>query len=64
MSEIIDVFAREILDSRGFPTIEAEVWLADEVMAAQRFPLAPPPVFMKLLNCAMVKLPAIWAKAF
>ena len=25
MSEIIDVFAREILDSRGNPTIEAEV---------------------------------------
>ena len=29
MSEIIDVFAREILDSRGNPTVEAEVMLAD-----------------------------------
>ena len=27
MSEIIDVFAREILDSRGNPTVEAEVML-------------------------------------
>lgn len=27
MSEIIDVFAREILDSRGNPTVEAEVYL-------------------------------------
>ncbi|MEL7482161.1 MAG: phosphopyruvate hydratase [Pseudomonadota bacterium] len=29
MSEIIDVFAREILDSRGNPTVEAEVTLSD-----------------------------------
>jgi enolase len=29
MSEIIDVFAREILDSRGNPTVEVEVTLAD-----------------------------------
>ncbi|MCL2403220.1 MAG: phosphopyruvate hydratase [Coriobacteriia bacterium] len=29
MSEIIDVFAREVLDSRGNPTLEAQVVLAD-----------------------------------
>ncbi|NBC20148.1 MAG: phosphopyruvate hydratase [Alphaproteobacteria bacterium] len=29
MSEIIDVFAREILDSRGNPTVEVDVTLAD-----------------------------------
>ena len=29
MSEIIDVYAREILDSRGNPTLEVEVNLAD-----------------------------------
>ena len=27
MSAIIDIIAREILDSRGNPTVEAEVWL-------------------------------------
>ena len=27
MSDIFAVTAREILDSRGFPTVEAEVWL-------------------------------------
>ena len=27
MGEIIDVIAREILDSRGNPTVEAEVFL-------------------------------------
>lgn len=31
MTEIIDVFAREILDSRGNPTIEVDVSLADGV---------------------------------
>jgi enolase len=29
VTEIVDVFAREILDSRGNPTVEAEVTLAD-----------------------------------
>ncbi|MFA5625736.1 MAG: phosphopyruvate hydratase [Bradymonadales bacterium] len=29
MTEIIDIFAREILDSRGIPTVEVEVTLAD-----------------------------------
>jgi enolase len=29
MSEIIDIFAREILDSRGNPTVEVDVTLAD-----------------------------------
>src|ERR1700681_1931043 len=29
---IIDIFAREVLDSRGNPTVEAEVTLGDGVM--------------------------------
>ncbi len=32
MSEIIDVFAREVLDSRGNPTVEADVLLESGVM--------------------------------
>ncbi|MCL2526159.1 MAG: phosphopyruvate hydratase [Coriobacteriia bacterium] len=32
MSEIIDVFAREVLDSRGNPTLEAQVVLSDGAM--------------------------------
>jgi enolase len=32
MSEIIDVYAREVLDSRGNPTVEADVILASGVM--------------------------------
>ena len=30
MSTIIDVFGREILDSRGNPTVEVEVVLEDD----------------------------------
>ena len=30
--EIVDVIGREILDSRGNPTVEAEVWLDDGTM--------------------------------
>ena len=32
MLEIIDVYAREVLDSRGNPTIEVEVTLDDGVV--------------------------------
>ena len=28
MSSITNVFGREVIDSRGNPTVEAEVWLA------------------------------------
>ena len=36
--EIVDVLAREILDSRGNPTIEVEVWLDDGVMGRAAVP--------------------------
>ena len=36
MSAIIDVIGREILDSRGNPTVEAEVWLESGVVATIR----------------------------
>ncbi|HBK54386.1 MAG TPA: hypothetical protein DDZ44_10655, partial [Syntrophomonas wolfei] len=32
MSTIVDVFAREVLDSRGNPTVEVEVFLEDGTM--------------------------------
>lgn len=38
MSEIIDVFAREILDSRGNPTVEAEVILESGTIARAAVP--------------------------
>ncbi len=38
MSEIIDVYAREILDSRGNPTVEVEIALESGIMARAAVP--------------------------
>ena len=38
MSEIVDLLGREILDSRGNPTVEVEVYLADGTMARAAVP--------------------------
>lgn len=38
MTTISDVFAREILDSRGNPTLEAEVWLEDGTVGRAAVP--------------------------
>jgi len=38
MTEIMKVFGREILDSRGNPTVEADVWLADGSMGRAAVP--------------------------
>ena len=38
MSEIVDIFAREILDSRGNPTVEVEVYLESGAMGRAAVP--------------------------
>lgn len=38
MSEIIDIYAREVLDSRGNPTVEVEVQLSDGSVASAMVP--------------------------
>jgi enolase len=38
MTEIIDVIAREILDSRGNPTIEVDVWLTGGILGRAAVP--------------------------
>jgi len=38
MSEIIDIYAREILDSRGNPTVEVEIYLESGVMGRAAVP--------------------------
>ena len=41
MSAIVDVVAREILDSRGNPTVEADVLLESGVMGRAAVPCPP-----------------------
>ncbi len=38
MTEIVEIVAREILDSRGNPTVEADVYLADGSMGRAAVP--------------------------
>ncbi|RMH96401.1 MAG: phosphopyruvate hydratase, partial [Calditrichaeota bacterium] len=38
MTEIVDVFAREILDSRGNPTVEVEVVLESDIVGRAAVP--------------------------
>ena len=52
MSWIEEIHAREILDSRGNPTIEAEVTLVGGEVGRAACPLAPPPASMKQLSYA------------
>lgn len=53
MTAIIDIIGREILDSRGNPTVEVDVHLEDGSFGRAAVPRAPPPVRMKRLSCAM-----------
>ena len=38
MSRIVNVYAREVLDSRGNPTVEATVFLADGTVGVASVP--------------------------
>lgn len=46
-SEILDVYAREILDSRGNPTVEVEVLTEDAPWAGRPCPREPAPASMR-----------------
>ena len=59
--EIESVVGREILDSRGNPTVEAEITTALSPAAVP--PPAHPPASSKLWNCATATRAVIWARA-
>jgi hypothetical protein len=63
MSTIIDIQAREILDSRGNPTVEVDVHLAGGAMAGPLFPAAPARANTKPSNSATVTKNVISARA-
>src|SRR3954468_3764238 len=51
MTNIGDVHARQVLDSRGNPTVEAEVTLMDGTIGRASCPAEPPPESMKRSSC-------------
>ncbi len=53
MSLITDVIGRQILDSRGNPTVEVDVILEDGSFGRAAVPSGPAPVPMRLGNCGM-----------
>jgi hypothetical protein len=63
MSSIVDVVAREILDSRGNPTLEADVLLESGVMGRAAVPRAPPPAAARRSSCATGTSAATAARA-
>lgn len=63
MAFIDAIHAREILDSRGNPTVEVEVLLTDGSLDAQPFPQVPQPESSKQSNVATATRTATWAKA-
>ena len=64
MSDILDVYGREVLDSRGNPTVEVEVVLEDgsfgRAMVPRVLRLAP----LRPASYAMATRAATWARAF
>ena len=64
MSAIVDIFAREILDSRGNPTVECDVLLESGVMGRAAVPSGASTGQKKLWNCVTATNPVIWAKAY
>ena len=60
MSIIFDVYGREVLDSRGNPTVEVEVTLDD----ARSFRLAHLLAHSRLLSCVTAIRTATLARAF
>ena len=52
MSAIIDIIGREVLDSRGNPTVEAEVWLESGAVGRAAVPSGASTGVAKRSNCA------------
>ena len=60
--EIESVVGREILDSRGNPTVEAEITLADGTVARGCAPSGAS-ASSRLWSCVTATRAAIWARA-
>ncbi len=64
MSIIVDVYAREVLDSRGNPTVEVEVTTESGALDAQSYQAAQAQVKEKRWSCATATRDASWVRAF
>lgn len=58
------IAAREILDSRGNPTVEVTVVLQDDTVGRQAYPLVPPPENLKHTKSGTEKKRVTTARGF
>ena len=63
MSTIIDIHAREILDSRGNPTVEVDVILEDGTLGRAAVPSGASTGAYEAVELRDGDKPAIWARA-
>ena len=61
--EIVDVIGREVMDSRGNPTVEVEVYVEGDT-GAYMGRAAVPPVSSRLASCVTATSPATTARAY
>ena len=64
LTSIADIRGRQVLDSRGNPTVEAEVFLDGGPRRGPLCRVARPPVSMRPSNCATATRPSTSARAF
>ena len=64
MSAILDIHAREILDSRGNPTVEVDVMLEDGSFGRAAVPSGASTGAHEAMNCATATRSVTWARAF
>lgn len=64
MSKIVKVIGREIIDSRGNPTVEAEVHLEGGFVGLAAAPSGASTGSAKRWNCVTVTSLVSWVKAY
>ena len=63
MAKIVDIKGREVLDSRGNPTVEADVIPDNGIVGSACAPPVLPPVPARPSSCAMATRAVTWARA-
>lgn len=63
MAKIVDIKGREVLDSRGNPTVEADVILDNGIVGSACAPSGASTVPARPSSCAMATRAVTWARA-
>lgn len=63
MAKIVDIKGREVLDSRGNPTVEADVILDNGIVGSACAPSGASTGSREASSCAMATRAVTWARA-